>query len=88
MVPPLCPSWRALVPRNLAVVLVVNGTDITLLDRPAVVTYRPTPHAAPATARVVEELQPIGYLRVFRRDNNTFLHVTEWDILNINGQPA
>jgi len=36
-------------------------------------------------AAVTVELEPVGYLRVFRRPNGTFLHVARWDVLSVDG---
>jgi hypothetical protein len=57
----------------------------TSLLVPMVVTYRPEPLAPVRDVEVAEELEPIGYLRIFRRANGTLLHVAEWDVLNVDG---
>jgi hypothetical protein len=49
------------------------------------VVYRPNPLAPPHTAEAAEELEPVGYLRVFRRPNGTLFHVSEWDVLSVDG---
>jgi hypothetical protein len=51
------------------------------------VTYRRGALDAPRDAAVVEELPAVGYLRVFRRVNGTFLHVSKFDVLSVDGAP-
>lgn len=65
----------------------------TLLERPPasvpmIVAYRPGGPLMPVrTAIATVELEPVGYLRVFRRPNGTFLHVARWDVLSVDGVP-
>lgn len=47
--------------------------------------YRPSPLSPALEASVTGELEPVGYLRVFRRPNGTFLHVARWDVLQVDG---
>lgn len=66
-----------------------GGTPIPLRERssvPMTVTYRVGGALdAPRDATVVEELERVGYLRVFRRPNGNFLHVAKWDVLSVDG---
>lgn len=53
---------------------------------PMTVTYRGGGVLdAPRDAAVVEEIERVGYLRVFRRPNGNFLHVAKWDVLSVDG---
>jgi hypothetical protein len=70
---------------------VSDGRTLTGLPVPSVpmtVTYRRGggPLDPPAEAAVVDELDRVGYLRIFRRINGCFLHVAAWDVLNVDGQ--
>jgi hypothetical protein len=50
------------------------------------VTYKsPGPLGAVREALVTQELEPVGYLRVFRRHNGQMLHVARWDVLSVDG---
>ncbi len=52
---------------------------------PLTVTYRRGPLDLAVTAPVVEELERVGFLRVFRRPNGCFLHLAHWDVLDVDG---
>lgn len=54
---------------------------------PMTVTYRPATQLVERQVVVVEELEPVGYLRVFRRPNGQFLHVSRLDVLSVDGAP-
>jgi hypothetical protein len=62
-----------------------DGGTRTSLQVPLTVTYRPEPLAAVRDVAVTEELEPIGYLRIFRRANGQLLHVAEWNVVNVDG---
>lgn len=65
----------------------VTGLRVPPVSVPMTVTYRHGPLGLPLDAAVVEELERVGYLRVFRRPNGCFLHVAAWDVLNVDGAP-